>query len=147
MRSIRRCSRWGPSHEPLGHRIYALGQNDSIATFDSVACSPGAQSVNTVNCVPRKEGAREAARPSPLTHSVESVDSVTVWTNASTLPSPGPKPDAAALLRHIRDVLPCRVTPEGELVMIRPTHCCPPPVVEAAQRMIGELVAILRTEA
>ena len=55
-------------------------------------------------------------------------------------------PDPAALLAHIRDALHCRVTLEGEVVTIRPTHRCPPPVLAAVQAVLPAVKAILEAE-
>lgn len=63
---------------------------------------------------------------------------------ARLLPPPAAAPE---LLAHIRDVLHCRVTLEGETVAIRPTHRCPPAVLAAALKAEGDLRALVASEA
>jgi len=54
--------------------------------------------------------------------------------------------DTAGLLAYVRDVLHCRVSPEGDEVKIRPTHRCPPEVVEPLWAVAGEIATLLREE-
>ena len=61
-------------------------------------------------------------------------------------PATPPPSDPADLLRHIRDVLHCRVSLAGEVVTIRPTHRCPPPVLAAVVAALPAVKAILQAE-
>jgi hypothetical protein len=57
---------------------------------------------------------------------------------ALSLPS-----NAAGLLRYLRADLCCRVWRAGDMLMIGPTHRCPPAVVVAALALLGELTALV----
>jgi hypothetical protein len=59
----------------------------------------------------------------------------------SSLPS-----DAGGLLHYLRVSLCCRVWWAGDMLIIAPTHRCPPLVVMAAQSLWGELVALVMAE-
>ena len=53
---------------------------------------------------------------------------------------------AAALLRHLRGHLRCRVTLRDGLLMIGPAHRCPPPVLAAVLAVETGLRAIVEAE-
>lgn len=60
---------------------------------------------------------------------------------ALSLPS-----NAAGLLHYLRADLCCRVWRAGDMLMIGPTHRCPPAVVVAALALRGELGALVAAE-
>jgi hypothetical protein len=61
-------------------------------------------------------------------------------------PIPPPPTGASDLLYYLRDELHCRVSLAGDLVMIQPTHRCPPVVLEAVLAVAGEVHALVEAE-
>jgi hypothetical protein len=54
--------------------------------------------------------------------------------------------DAAGLLEYLRVGLRCRVWLFGDLLMIGPTHRCPPALVEAVLARACELASLIAAE-
>jgi hypothetical protein len=125
----------------------ALAREAAVA---SPAKCAGANCVNSANCSGevRYSGQLAQMAQSAPQHSPQNAPPGHGSTSAvpPTVISPLPT-GAAKLLGYLRDVLHCRVTLEGGVVTIRPTHRCPPDVVAAALAAEGGLRAILQDEA
>ena len=114
------------------------------AGSDTAECAP-VKTANNAKTPPKDGEGEVSAQLAVLAEGYFPEKAAAAPTQAPAVPSP--PADAPALLRHLRDVLYCRVTLEGDQLAIWPPHRCPPDVLAAALAVVGELRSILDAEA